>query len=318
MRLIEKFKFIYHSALQAKRTFEILSDSRFENNRLEGEIKRNTHSIEKGLSLENPRMGFGIAKIKEAFNLVERYINNGGDNKAEPLLMFKSALNAYLVFHKQAKFSNASVEEITIIFNKLSSIIGDSSADQGGVFQVSKSEYSEQEKKSFEKLFYDRHSIREFDHTKVDESKLRHAIELAMRCPSACNRQCQRCYIVDKDKLNKLGSLSGIGGFAEDVDKFIVITGRISDYRIDEYMQWVVTGSVFAAYLTLAIQAEGLGACFVQRSLTVSNGKGDVYNSLGIPEDEQMICLIAVGNLKERYTVPQSYRLSEQSIVQFI
>lgn len=318
MRLIEKFKFIYHSALQAKRTFEILSDSRFENNRIEGEIKRNTHSIEKGLSLENPRMGFGIPKIKEAFCLVERYINNGGGIDAEPLLMFKSALKAYLDFHKQAKFTNASIEEVAIIYNKLSSIVRDSFPDMGGVFQVNKPEYSEQEKKAFEKLFYDRHSIREFDHTRVEDSKLRHAIELAMRCPSACNRQCQRCYIVDKEQLNKLGSLSGIGGFAEDVDKFIVITGRISDYRADEYMQWIVTGSVFAAYLTLAIQAEGLGACFVQRSLTVSNGKGDVYNSLGIPDDEQMICLIAVGNLKDKYIVPQSYRLSFKSIVKCI
>ena len=318
MKLIDKIKFMCLSALYAGRVFELQSDSRFERNRIEGEIKRNTHSIEKGLSLEKPRMGFGIAKIKEASQLIERYFQLGGSKDAEPVLMFVSSLRTYLIFHQNNKFSNESVKEIKGIYDRLSSKLGYADTKMGGVLQVTKPQYSEQEKIAFEKLFNDRHSIREFDHTPVDEVKLKHAIELAMRCPSACNRQCQRCYIVDKKQIDKLGNLSGIGGFAEDVEKFIVITGRISDYRKDEYMQWVVTGSVFAAYLTLALQTEGIGACFVQRSLIPSNGKDDVYSKLGIPEDEQMICLIAVGNVKENYIVPQSYRLSTEYIVKYV
>ena len=318
MSLIEKFKFMCLSALQAKRFFEIISDPKFEKNRLEGEIKRNTHSIEKGLSLERPRMGFGVAKIKEANLLVERYLQLGGEINAEPLQMFISSLRSYLDFHQKAGFENEAITEVNKIFNKLSSVIEMPNISMGGTIQMSKPKYTGQEKKAFEQLFCDRHSIREFDHTPVDESKLQHAIELAMRCPSACNRQCQRCYVVDKHQIEKLGNLSGIGGFAEDVDKFIVITGRISDYRKDEYMQWVVTGSVFAAYLTLALQAEGLGACFVQRTLAMPQKNSSLYASLGMPDDEQMICLIAVGNLKEEYTVPQSYRLSTENIVKHI
>lgn len=314
MKLIEKIKYMYHSAVQAKRTFELLSDPRFEKNRLEGEIKRNTHSIEKGLSLETPRKGFGVAKIKEAYHLIERYLQLGGDAHAEPLLMFESSLHAYLDFHQQVGFNDETILEVKCIWEKLKLIVGETNSDMGGAFQVTKPNYTESEIKTFEKLFYDRHSIREFDHTSVDDSKLRHAIELAMRCPSACNRQCQRCYILDKHQLNKIGNLSGIGGFAEDVDKYVLVTGRISDYRKDEYMQWVVTGSVFAAYLTLALQTEGLGACFVQRTLSLSAAN----NSLGIPEDEQIVCLVAVGNLKDKYTVPQSYRLSTDNIVKYI
>lgn len=318
MLFFEKLKYMCLAALQAKRAFELLSDPRFEKNRLEGEIKRNTHSIEKGLSLEKPRMGFGVAKIKETFHLIMRYKELGGKKDAEPLLMFKSSLRAYLDFHQKIGFENESIKEVAGFYKKLSKAIGDSLPEMGGAFQVTRPIYTEEEHAAFEKLFFDRHSIRDFDHSPIDDLKLNHAIELAMRCPSACNRQCQRCYIVDKGQLNKLGSLTGIGGFADDVDKFIVVTGRISDYRRDEYMQWIVTGSVFAAYLTLALQAEGIGTCFVQRSLVLSKTKSDVYSSLGIPEDEQMICLIAVGNLKEQYTVPESYRLSIESIVKHI
>ena len=69
-------KFIY--AVRAflkerKHNADIRNNSKYEINRLEAEIIRNVHSIEKGLSIENPRLGFGVAKIREMLSLVDRY-----------------------------------------------------------------------------------------------------------------------------------------------------------------------------------------------------------------------------------------------------
>lgn len=58
--------------------YKILSADEYKSRRLEGEIIRNTHSIEKGLSLESVRMGFGYKKIQEAFQQIDCYVQKGG------------------------------------------------------------------------------------------------------------------------------------------------------------------------------------------------------------------------------------------------
>lgn len=62
MKYLTKLRFLLNSLKNASRIYNILNDRKFKNNRLLGEILRNTHSIEKGLSLENVRLGFGVKK----------------------------------------------------------------------------------------------------------------------------------------------------------------------------------------------------------------------------------------------------------------
>ena len=37
-----------------------------------------------------------------------------------------------------------------------------------------------------------------------------------------------------------------------------------------------------------------------------------------IPEDELLICAVAVGNLKDNFYVPISHRFSEEDIIKFL
>lgn len=55
----------------------VLHGSIYKKNKIVGELLRNTHSIEKGMSLENVRLGFGTLKILAALRLVEEYLKYG-------------------------------------------------------------------------------------------------------------------------------------------------------------------------------------------------------------------------------------------------
>lgn len=316
MSLLNKIQYIRAAAGAARRIYSILTNPKYENNRHLGEIIRNTHSLEKGLSLENVRMGFGLAKIKESRTHILAYKNNGGDMSSEPLVMFIDALNTYLSYHKEKNFNNDAVREATDIYNELSSIIQSVDGSYGGVMHVYRNGFSDSEIATIERLFNDRHSMREFDHTPVDESKLRKAIELAMRCPSACNRQCYRMHIVDKKDFAVLNNwFDGTGGFAEDLDKMIFISGKMSVYRPGEIHQWIVTGSIFASYLTLSLEAYGIGCCFIQRPVTPSSNWDIIAKKIGAAGDEMLICCMGIGNMKNEYTVPISHRLNYDIVV---
>ena len=128
--------------------------------------------------------------------------------------------------------------------------------------------YSDNERGLIERIIKDRHSIRAFEKTIVSDVDIKAAIELAMHCPSACNRQSYRVHIIDHRDFHILeGWLDGVGGFANDLDKMLLITGKISDYRPSEQLQYIVTPAVFAGYLTITLQVYGIGCCFIQRSL---------------------------------------------------
>lgn len=304
---------------KAGKLFDVLSQSEFEADRIEGEIIRNAHSIEKGLSLEHVKPGFGFAKMTAAFELIERYKEIRGNYESEAIGMFADAVKAYLEFHKELEYQDEHTRRIEKLYGELTTKGVLTDGTMGGYQKIKKTVYSEEELTTLRSLFENRHSVREFADTSVDKKKLEWAIELACHCPSACNRQCYRVHVLSRKNFDKMdGWLDGIGGFAEDVDQFLIVTAKLSVYRKSEEMQYVVSASVFAAYLTLALQALSIGCCFVQRPFMPNAGWSKVAAQLRIPRDEQVVCVLGIGNLKDEYKVPVSHRLSQDIIVNYI
>ncbi len=316
---MDKLKYMVRIGQKAGKIYDILSKKEFEADRLEGEIIRNTHSIEKGLSLERVKEGFGYAKMINGFAQIERYQKIKGDYDSEAIRMFADAVKAYLAYHKEIGYEDANTKQIEILYQELVQKGVQTDGKNGGVVYVQKQEYTEEERAVLCSLFESRHSVREFAHTDVDREKLNQAISLACRCPSACNRQCYRVHVLSSKHFDQMeGWLEGIGGFAEDVNQFLIITAKLSVYRKSEEMQYVVSTSVFAAYLTMALQAVGIGCCFVQRPFMPTAKWSKVASRLKIPKDEQVVCVLGIGNLKEEYKVPVSHRLAQDTIVNYI
>lgn len=320
--MITKLKFLIKNIRSLFHDLWVLSNSRFETERLRAEITRNTHSIEKGLSLENIRKGFGLKKIEETYMLIKRFININSTTYCddENIKMFICALDSYLNYHIDINYKSDTIRRVEMIYKELIDIMGlIPNNSYGGILNISRKYYSTAEQNLMSDIIMNRHSIREFEHTPVNEENLKKSIKLALRCPSACNRQCHRVYIVDRKDFPKISNaFTGSGGFSDDLDKMLFITCKLSVYRLSESYQWVVTGSIFAAYLSITLEIYNIGCCIIQRPLLYDKNWSKLSRSLGIPDDEKIVCCIGIGNKKLNYKVPVSHRYNYDEIVKHI
>ena len=307
--MIKKILYPYYLAYkETKRNLAQQKNPAFAIARTEAAIIKLLHAIEKGLCLEKPRLGFGIPKIQELFSLTERYIAL----KAEDtfcLYMVRDAVSAYLKFHKENGFSNADILDIQNKLEKLKTQLKDDNDTYGGFLTLNRQDL-DFSVEDIEKCFKTRHSVREFTGEKVSPEEIEKAIALAQLCPSACNRQCARVYSVSRQKfLEDMDTdLQGIGGFAEDADRFLLVTAKQSAYGISERNQYIVSAGIFAGYLALTLHAYHIAACTVQRSVTYDL-RWDNFRRLNhIPEDEQIVVMFAIGKYKESTKVPVSKR----------
>ena len=288
--------------------------------RLKGRIVRLLHSIEKGLSVESPRPGFGYEKIQKIYAWAKEYLKYDNVDKT-CIYMFADALEAYCKYHQEISFTSDKINEIKTMAEEFAAIKADDKITgvYGGVQKIYKKDqvFNNAE---IEKLFKTRHSIRQFEKGNSCDELIRRAIELAQCAPSACNRQAVRSYVIDTQKFVETypGNLQGVGGFVDSSDKVILITGKISPYEEYEYKQFIVSAGIFAGYLDLALHAVGLGSCVVQRSLRPEKVWIDYCKIAGIPMDEQIICMMVVGHMKEETVVPVSRRFDTDEIVKFL
>ena len=309
MNKIKRFLLqVYLAVKEIKRNIEIVDKNDFMQARLEADIIRYVHSIEKGLSISNPRLGFGIEKINQILSLCKLYLENGYEN-IDCIYFAKDALMSYFTWNKQNSFENEALKELNLKYESVFDKIQQKEDIFGGVIEIEKKDF-EIDIEMAEKLFNTRHSIREFSGEQVTDEEIKKAIKLAQRSPSACNRQGVRIYSVSSKKyIDEIGqSLEGIGGFAHEVDKFLLITAKQSAYGLFEKNQFIVSASMFAGYLTLALHAYQIAACTVQRSLSVNKLWDSFREKNNIPKDEQIVVMIGVGKYKEKTMVPVSKR----------
>lgn len=290
-----------------KYDLKIASDADFDKRRIEGEILRYIHSIEKGLSIASPRTGFGVKKINILIDLLWKYEKLNGDS--EIIYLGLGAIKQYLNFHNNIGYVNKEINAIADKYQELQSHFHAQDIT-AGVLSYAKKE-NNLDIGSIETLFQTRHSIRQFTRDNVPEDKIINAVKLAQCAPSACNRQAVKVYNISSSLyMSYMGDLSGIGGFAEDVNRFLIITGIKSYYRLGEVNQYIVSASIFAAYLTLSLHAYGIGACVVQRPLVPDKQVNDFKQHIGISEDEQIVLMIGIGMVADKISVPVSHRLS--------
>lgn len=299
---------------EVKNNFYVANDEKFLRSRLEASIIRQVHSIEKGLSISAPRLGFGLAKLSKLFSDIETYQELSTDD-TECLRFARDAIRAYLDFHKEKNYSAPELEEIKKQYEALKESLTEDEDSFGGVKTLHFSDLN-YDTSEIEKLFLTRSSVRDFSGEPVDEETIKKAVALAQRSPSACNRQGVRVYSIDARQYVKESgaSLDGIGGFAEDADKFLLITAKRSAYTVDERNQHIVSASMFAAYLTLTLHAYHIAACTVQRSLMPNPMWDKLQKIHNIPEDEQIVMMLAIGKFKENAIVPESKRFSVEKI----
>ena len=315
MRFLNKFKFIKHQLEGEIEAYNLNNSDEYSLDRKAGDLIRYTHSIEKGLSISNPRLGFGHEKQRIIMSLIQELEGVDSPYYRAAILMAEGALKCYVNFHREKGYSDAMMLEIEAFLNQRD--LPDNILDYGGCITIKRSDMI-QSISDCERLFNTRHSIRNFSEEEVDHEILLKSIHLAQRAPSACNRQGVRVYVINHKDADVFKEwLNGTGGFEQNIKEFILITAKRSVYMSHEINQYIVSASMYAAYLTLSLHTYGLGACVIQRNVVINDKWKDIQRMMEIPGDEQAICMLGVGNLKEEYQVPMSHRLSDDVFVKF-
>lgn len=245
------------------------------------------HSIEKGLSLKNPRVMFGREKIISLMNLVRDCETM---QISLPVQMATGALQQYRRKHENE--SDPLLDEIDRFVDIQCK--KHQTTPLGGLKQITEENWDHHDGLG---PLRGRYSCRSYLPTKIDEPTISSIIREASNAPSQCNRQSVRvhCY-QSRSLIDKLLDLQGgASGFSESISNLFVVSSDLVAWGgPGQRNQAYVDASLFAMSLMLACQATGIATCPL--NLAVRNKRERQIKACGdIPPSERLVMMIAFG-----------------------
>jgi nitroreductase len=247
------------------------------------------HTIEKGLSLQQPRLLFGKDKVRFVMAALSRY--DIGYSPV-PAHMSLGALEAYLNYHAQAGASDPLLDEIRAYLKQWEARLP--KPWKGGTREYS---FNGQAAGDLQHLIASRSSVRTLRNAPIDPDRIVEAISLAQQAPSQCNRQATRVHTYqDPTRIRELLALQGGSrGFAESVGNLFVVSSDICAWGgPGQRNQAYVDGALFAMCLLLACRSMGWGACPLNLAID-HRTESAIRRAGGIPDGERLILMIAFG-----------------------
>lgn len=267
-----------------------------------------SHSIEKGLSLPDPRPMFGAANIRDLLYTLNQYMERHGNDWV--VCSGTAALKAYCLFNRAAVAEGAEASaEYNAAENWLNKQASDQAGFESGTYKTTAEELRRCGKISSD-FFFSRYSIRNFSPAPVDETILREAVRIAGKSPSVCNRQAWRVKLIRRpDLIEKVQTVAGgARGFAEKIGTLAIVTSDLSCfYGETERNQAWIDGGIFVMSFLYALHALGLGGCCLNCCLKPAEEQR-IRQLLNLPESEVMIARIAIGHYAEKLEVAVSPR----------
>ena len=280
-------------------------------------LLRETHTIEKGLSLHNPRKGFGQQKVKELMAHLAAYQHRYGADNPD-FLRYPLLTICYWM-----DYTKANGVEIPALEQQFEALARQSGVEtlphervteqaevfaEAGVREITREEVQQAAREDFRSLLHSRHSVRYFMAEPVGHATIDEALRMAQQTPSACNRQGWKTHVFEGNACHEmLKWQGGSRGFEEDVHQAILVTASQKAFLYYEMHQAYVDGGLYAMNLINALHALGLGtiplSCgFKERKLRRLRRQFD------IPSEELPIVIIGFGQLPDRFKVAVSER----------
>lgn len=257
------------------------------------EILQTAHRLEKGLLNESPKALWGWEKAERIVALLkvnsDEFSNRTG----------RGVLKAYI----EAKMSSDNDKERKMANKFLESHPEiDVESTLGGALCLKRDDITIKDKKVVEQLFNTRHSCRNYEDKLVSKDDINAAISLALKCPSACNRQVTNCYVYQSKELQT-----------------IILTANIRAYEMSEFNDWFVSPSIFAGYLSLALHLYGIGSCVFRKQLYGHHRYNEeMKQKCSIPDEEMIILELRFGYYKEEFKVAVSNRRNAEEILKYV
>ena len=144
-----------------------------------------------------------------------------------------------------------------------------------------------------------RRSVRKYTGEAIDRAILDEIMKIALTAPcSFGHRPVEFVVVEDKDEIERIGKCKVRGG------KQINGAGAVIVVMVHKERGefWIEDGAIASAYILLAVEQYGLGACWVHiRNRMGENGTSDeeIRSILGVPDDYEVLNLIAIGGKAE-------------------
>lgn len=247
------------------------------------------HTIEKGLSLPNPKPLFGKDKVRFVMAALSRYDIR---HSPVPAHMSLGALQAYANFHARLGLSDPLLDEIASYLKAWEDRLP--KPWKGGTRDYS---FNGQPPGDLPQLMASRSSIRTMRVAPLDPDRIVEAISLAQLAPSQCNRQSTRVHTYqDPARIQELLALQGGSrGFADHVGNLFVVSSEICAWGgPGQRNQAYVDGALFAMCLMFACRSMGWGACPLNLAIDHKT-ESAIRRVGGIPAGERLILMIAFG-----------------------
>ena len=155
-----------------------------------------------------------------------------------------------------------------------------------------------------------RYSVRDFSEEPVAPKIIDQAVVWAQKSPSVCNRQGTRVHAVKRRELicEIMELHGGTRGFTEQIDTLLVVTGDLEIFfGVGERNQAYVDAGIFSMSLLYGLHYQGVGSCSLHWCVTPSKDR-ELRQMVGVPDEEVIVMLIAVGSLPEKFKVAHSQR----------
>ena len=147
-----------------------------------------------------------------------------------------------------------------------------------------------------------RRSVRRYGQKRIDDAVVQEMIKVALTAPTSFGHKPVEFVIVrNKETIRKIGACKRMGGSQiNGADVVFVVTVKTADRRQAEF--WIEDGAIASAYLLLAAEQYGLGACWVHIRNRMGRQKTsdeEIRAALGVPDGYSVLNLVAIGEKGE-------------------
>ena len=147
-----------------------------------------------------------------------------------------------------------------------------------------------------------RRSIRRYGSKHIDDAVIQEIMKTALTAPASFGHAPVEFVVVhDQEMIRKIAACKRMGGSQIiGADAVIIVMVRTADQRAAEF--WIEDGAIASAYILLAVEQYGLGACWVHirsRMGRHDTSDAEIRALTGVPEGYTVLNLIAIGEKGE-------------------
>lgn len=272
------------------------------------------HSIEKGLSNANIRLGFGKRAFTQLFYTMDIFLEKGYPTTDTRFQQALSVINAYIKYHDDHEYEVSEIKERVQKYRKYELT---QFTNVGGASVIKKEELPDFKKINFEQLSSNRHSVRDFGLDDINITNIKNAIQIASTSPSVCNRQSVSVYLLDNPQAIEKALLiqNGLRGNGENIRNLLIVTSN-KEYMKDaqERNQTYIDGGIFLMNLVYGLTYENIASCILNADFTTIQEE-NIRDLVNIKDSEDVIAFVAVGSFPDTIKFANSPRETTDNIL---